>query len=135
MMFTILSTCRGGGYMYCRTEPPHPKRNAKGLYPLHRVLMENKIGRLLDSGEVVHHRDENKSNDSIDNLELLTNSDHSRHHAPKVDPIECVCHCGKRFTVKPNDYRKRMRQSQTGHVSCSRPCAGHYKFLVRSRIA
>ena len=32
-------------------------------------------------GHEIHHRDENKTNWSIDNLELLTNQDHQRLHA------------------------------------------------------
>lgn len=32
-MFQILSTCKGGGYLYARTLPLHPRANAKGLYP------------------------------------------------------------------------------------------------------
>jgi hypothetical protein len=80
-MFEIVSICKGGHYRYCRTIPKHPKANAKGLYPLHRVLMENKLGRLLTSEEFVHHIDENKTNDSPDNLELMTRSAHAAHHA------------------------------------------------------
>jgi hypothetical protein len=82
MLFRILSTCKGGGYRYCRTEPPHPKRNAKGLYPLHRVLAENKIGRLLRDDEDVHHRDGNKLNDDTENLEVVTHASHAAAHVP-----------------------------------------------------
>lgn len=68
VLFEILSVCKGGGYRYCRTSPKHPKANSKGLYHLHRVLMENKLGRLLRDDEDVHHKDEDKSNDSIDKI-------------------------------------------------------------------
>lgn len=46
----------------------------------HRVVMEEHIGRRLRPGEVVHHRDGNKSNNSIDNLELMTQSEHCKAH-------------------------------------------------------
>jgi len=41
----------------------------------HRVVMERHIGRLLKSHETVHHKDGNRLNNSLDNLELWS----SRH--------------------------------------------------------
>lgn len=123
--FTILSTCKGGGYRYCRTDPPHPNANSNGLYPLHRVLMENHLGRLLSSDEHVHHKDENKSNDVIENYELLTNAEHARRHAAEraVEAIELVCPaCKAEFTLAPNIYRLRLKRSSTGQLGCSRRC-------------
>lgn len=46
----------------------------------HRVVMEQRLGRRLESDEIVHHRDEIKSHNAIDNLELTTRRDHARHH-------------------------------------------------------
>jgi hypothetical protein len=81
VMFQIVSICNGGHYRYCRTIPKHPRANAKGLYPLHRVLMENKLGRLLEPHEIVHHLDEDATNDDPNNLGLMTRSTHAAHHA------------------------------------------------------
>lgn len=122
--FVILSTCKGGGYRYARTDPPHPRRNAKGLYPLHRVLMENKLGRLLRPGEEVHHHDEDKSNDDPDNLRLKTKADHARDHAIEraPDAVEVTCPCGNKFKLKAHVYRQRMERSQSGVLTCSRSC-------------
>lgn len=47
---------------------------------LHVVLMEADIGRALMPNEVVHHKDENKHNNQLSNLELMTRSQHARHH-------------------------------------------------------
>lgn len=47
---------------------------------VHVVLMEQHIGRSLRRNEVVHHRDENKHNNDLDNLELMTRSAHARLH-------------------------------------------------------
>ena len=46
----------------------------------HRHIMEKHIGRKLLPHEVVHHKDEDKTNNNISNLEIMTNSDHSYHH-------------------------------------------------------
>lgn len=121
--FEILSISKGGGYRYCRTKPPHPRRNAKGLYPLHRVLMENKFGRLLEPWEEVHHKDEVKTNDTIDNLELKSRSEHARHHHPAMPPVSCICPCGAVFHVPGSEHRMRLERSLCGRLYCSRACA------------
>ncbi len=43
----------------------------KKWIPEHRLVVEEKIGRLLNSEEAVHHLDSNKKNNSIDNLMLF----------------------------------------------------------------
>ena len=123
-MFKILSTCRGGGYRYCRTDPPHPRRNAKGLYPLHRVIVENELGRLLLRTEDVHHIDGDKSNDAPENLIALANSKHvALHHTVKPEMLVCPV-CGGVFALKPNRARIRRSRSKSGKVFCSGRCAG-----------
>lgn len=47
----------------------------------HRAVAEQKIGRALRRGEVVHHIDDDKLNYSPDNLEVLpSQSEHMRRH-------------------------------------------------------
>lgn len=50
---------------------------------VHVHIMEGLKGRPLKPGEVVHHNDENKLNNSPENLKLMTKSKHSSHHAKK----------------------------------------------------
>lgn len=47
----------------------------------HRTVAERKIGRPLQPGEIVHHADENKRNNTPSNLEVMTQSEHARRHA------------------------------------------------------
>lgn len=46
----------------------------------HRYVMESIIGRKLSKGEVVHHIDGNGANNSIDNLLLMTKTEHHKLH-------------------------------------------------------
>lgn len=46
----------------------------------HRLIMENHIGRPLRRDEHVHHIDENKMNNSIENLMLVTPKEHAALH-------------------------------------------------------
>lgn len=48
---------------------------------VHRVLMEEHLGRKLNRNEVVHHIDHNKLNNDISNLELMDLNEHLKLHA------------------------------------------------------
>lgn len=48
---------------------------------LHRLVMENHLGRKLLPSEIVHHIDENKFNNDISNLELHSRQSHARLHS------------------------------------------------------
>ena len=56
----------------------------KGSYKvvyLHRAIAEQIIGRKLNPGEVVHHKDEDKTNNSPDNLVVCSSASvHRRYH-------------------------------------------------------
>lgn len=52
----------------------------------HVVLMEEKIGRRLYSNECVHHINHDRSDNRIENLELMSRSEHARLHATENAP-------------------------------------------------
>lgn len=47
---------------------------------LHRHLMEVKLNRKLGFNEIVHHKDGNKFNNDINNLEVVSRSSHIKMH-------------------------------------------------------
>lgn len=50
----------------------------------HRVRMEAHLGRSLRDDEVVHHRDGDKSNNEPSNPQVMSQSEHARHHSPDM---------------------------------------------------
>ena len=52
-------------FVFC---PGHPGVNSKGYIYEHILVVEKMLGRFLKSEEVVHHIDENKSNNIPNNL-------------------------------------------------------------------
>jgi hypothetical protein len=70
--------CSQWGYMMIRM-PQHPFAT-NGYVREHRLVMEKFIGRYLDPRELVHHIDGNKKNNSIDNLKIVSMSEHRRIH-------------------------------------------------------
>lgn len=129
MKFEIISVCKGGGYLYCKTFPSHPRRNSNGLYPLHRVLMENKLGRLLKRTEDVHHINGDRFDNSVNNLEVLSRSEHAKKHKPIQPSLKITCPtCEKTFKARPSQYRARVKRNKSGKIFCSASCGTIYSF-------
>lgn len=50
----------------------------------HRAVAEKMLGRKLFKGEIVHHKDGNKHNNSPENLEIMTQSQHIKEHRKEM---------------------------------------------------
>ena len=67
----------------------------------HRIVAEEKLGRPLKPGEVVHHIDGNKQNNKPENLMVFKNqSEHVRWHNAHDPKWGC-----KKMKFKPHDYQ------------------------------
>ena len=74
---------RHGGYLMVYA-PNHPN-NIEGYVYEHRLIVEQKLNRYLDKNEIVHHINGIKADNSMENLEILTPSQHSLHHLKEKD--------------------------------------------------
>ena len=63
--------------------PDHPDSNKEGYIREHRLIMEKSIGRRIQKGEIVHHKNGVKTDNRIENLQLMTAHDHMSYHMKK----------------------------------------------------
>jgi hypothetical protein len=74
----------GGKYIddkgYVRVLRPNHPRNIRGYVYEHRLLMEQYLGRNLEPWETVHHINEVKTDNRIENFFLCTHKEHSAIH-------------------------------------------------------
>lgn len=61
-----------------RYDPTHPRADITGFVGEHVLIAEEMLGRPLEKGEIVHHCDFRKYNNSQDNLLIMTRQEHQQ---------------------------------------------------------
>ena len=129
-MWNIEKIIKKGDYLYAKVKN-HPYATKNGYVLMHRVVAENHLKRLLNADEVVHHKDGNKKNNEIDNLEVQSVSDHAKLHGMEqlatIVDLKCPS-CSQVFTRR----KSQTHLSKKGRwTACSRSCRGKFSRLMQ----
>jgi len=122
-MWEIKKIVSKGEYLYAVVKK-HPHATKHGYVLLHRIIMENCLERILEQNEVVHHKDGNKKNNLIENLELSNKSKHAQQHQKEKGRamVEMKCpNCRKIFIIRKG---QSHLQKPKGYDCCCRSCRG-----------
>lgn len=109
------------GYVLVKM-PYHPRAIASGSYEgyvyEHIVVAENLMGRSLLEGEVVHHLDQNRQNNSPDNLLILSNPMHAKLHGWM-----------NKYSFEPNkEFSERIKLGCIRCIVCEYPIYPEFKY-------
>ena len=98
---------------------------------VHRYIMEQHLGRKLSKDEIVHHINEDKTDDRIENLLVMSRAEHSRHHNYKglSNRIITCSNCNNEFVKALNKITYAVKHNQK--MFCSRKCIGLYGFTKK----
>lgn len=133
-MWNILRTVKKGEYLYA-VVPNHPKRTKNNYVLLHRIICENKMGRMLMDNEIAHHINGSKMDNDPENITAMFVPDHNRLHnsgrKAKYIILKCAW-CGKSFERLESRSPERKGSK---FPFCSRSCNGKMSAqnLYRSR--
>lgn len=123
------------GYVLVKM-PGHPLADVRGYVYEHRLVAEQKAGRPLREGEIAHHKNEVKADNTPANIELCASTwEHrAKHRKPgralrnpgEDNPtIDCECGCGSKTPRFDSSGRPRRfvnghnaRRNQKGQFYC-----------------
>ncbi len=109
--------------------PAHPMADSSGYVLEHRFVVSKDLGRSLRKNEIVHHRNGNKLDNRLENLEVQSRGEHLLEHYPvqyaphwkNRVPEQLTC-SGCEIIFKPR------RTPRFQNTYCSRDC------YIRSRF-
>jgi hypothetical protein len=74
------------GYRYIFI-PNHPNADKHGYVAEHRLVMEKHLGRDLYSEEIIHHVNGVKTDNRVENIELVDRKKHAQIHLSERDDL------------------------------------------------
>ena len=97
------------GYFYVR-KPEHPNADVNGYVKRANLVWEETNNELMPDGYILHHKDMNRQNDGIENLQLVTPSEHARIHVKhNKNHIPIYVSPNLIFEEKLQEARKHMK--------------------------
>lgn len=117
---------KNGDYELVLAPSNYPGMRYRGKYCYeHHALWWKTYKKIPPKGYIIHHKDGNKRNNVIENLEMKTSSEHNAHHASErpTPMIESVCPgCGIIFRRERR--QAAMKPGKMRLLVCSLSCRG-----------
>jgi hypothetical protein len=99
-----------------------------------KYLMELHLNRYLTKDETVDHIDRDKTNDVIENLQIIDKSTHTKLDIKRVKKIIQTCiTCGIELVRSPRDVRGNAKKGKAGPFC--RSCSGKYGSNIQKGLA
>lgn len=126
------------GYVLIRVGTDHHLADVRGYAYEHRLVAEQKLGRRLLSGEIVHHVNECKTDNRPENLQVVHgNAEHFFHHRtndslrmPGEDNPTVPCECGCGSMIERYDQAGRPRRFISGHNNQSSGLSNAIRYFI-----
>jgi len=122
--FRYRGQTKNGGYIMMVAPDNHPRATKHGYIPLHTLVMEQHLGRYLEIGEVIHHINGIKDDNRLENLQLMSVSEHHSLHMKNMPrherPYKACPLCGTMFYAPKSSTQK----------TCSRVCGQRIRQML-----
>ena len=117
--------------------PDHPRAFKNGYIRRSTVAYEEYHGISVPSTMDIHHKNGNKLDDSIENLEILSHSKHSILSNPKGRKYETrVCeNCNKEFEILAHRLNDFSGGQERRGIFCSQKCYHAHKRTEKHKTA
>ena len=127
------------GYWYVK-KSEHHRASKEGYVKRADLVLEAKLGRSLRRGEIAHHKNLDKEDDSPDNLELTTLHEHGNLHRFAEEKERKPDHpANRRYAWPPDAELLKMAESRTlreiaASIGCSWSAVGRRLKKIRNSL-
>jgi hypothetical protein len=120
---------KNGPYTLVVAPPEWPGKRYRGRYCYeHHLVFWRSTGHILLEDENIHHVNGDKRDNSAENLEVKTSSEHTKFHHVKAEYVTLSCDfCGSKFSLLARQHRSRLKVRTS--VCCSHSCSAKKQAL------
>ena len=115
---------KNGPYILVVAPKGYPGKKYRNRYAYeHSVVYWQHHKKIAENGFVIHHKNHNKHDNRIENLELIPAKTHNKEHGEKPwRYVFATCFfCNNIFRIGGSHYRTRLKQNGN-RVFCGRSC-------------